>query len=394
MRRPVLAVVAALAIPIVASACSSSAGAPAAADAGAATASLGPCPAGGSEVTPDAVKTCLGKGGTDTGDCLDQLFAAYLKDHTTEDSLALLQCYGDHDPTIEGACHPVAHAIGRDTFVVKGVIDQSFAACNQTCHSGCYHGVMERFLRGDAADQGGHISFGELQAKIATACPTTLDQRIRFQCLHGLGHAILYYSGYDLRGSLKLCESTGDGWAQSSCWGGVFMENVAAAEPALRDLSPTDYHYPCDALDDVYKGECYVMQTSRMTEMGLTPPQIFDECRKAGIYTAACLQSLGRDLSNDARTGNPRGVSSTCELGVGDEVSACTRGVVYALIDNTWDGRFALPYCPTYAAPDNVTFCYQASVQYLTNVYGKTDLPDECAQYAPGNAACAAAASP
>ena len=353
------------------------------------------CPAGGTVVTPEGVQGCLGKTGSEIGACLDGLFAEYLKSHTTLEALALLQCYGDHDNNIEVACHPVSHAIGRDTFAIKGTIDQSFQACDQTCHSGCYHGVMERFLRGDAADQGGHISFAEIQAKVATACPATLESRQRFQCLHGLGHAILYYSGYDLRQSLVLCESTGDEWAKASCRGGVFMENLVAAESDKRDVSPTDYHYPCDAIDEKYKSDCYVMQTSRMTEMGLTSAQIFVECRKADIYSTICIQSLGRDLSNGARVGDARGVSSTCELGQNaDEVQACTRGVVYALIDNTWDGKFALPYCNTYTNADAKTYCYAASVVYLQNVYSKTkqDISDECAKYAPGVGGCDAAA--
>jgi len=41
------------------------------------------------------------------------------------------------------------------------------------------------------------------------------------------------------------------------------MENVFNATPESRDLSPTDYHYPCNNLSEKYRRECYVMQTSR-----------------------------------------------------------------------------------------------------------------------------------
>jgi hypothetical protein len=75
-------------------------------------------------------------------------------------------------------------------------------------------------------------------------------------------------------------------------------------------------------------------------------------------------------------------------------VPACTRGVVRALIDNTWDGTYALPYCATYGTPDNISYCYQVSLSYLVSVYSQTrpQLLDQCGKFAPGVAACTAAA--
>src|SRR6185369_3372773 len=102
-----------------------------------------------------------------------------------------------------------------------------------------------------------------LQTKIVAACPTTLVSPFRFQCLHGLGHAIEYATGYELKPSLTLCDALPTDWDKSSCWGGVFMENIVGAGDAQRDLSPTDYHYPCDTVGDQYKDQCYLIQTSR-----------------------------------------------------------------------------------------------------------------------------------
>ena len=339
-------------------------------------------------VSASAVKTCLTQGG-DPSACLEAVFRPYLKDQPTTKALAFLQCLEEADDTIRVACHPVAHAIGRETFAVQGSVDGSFQACDATCHSGCYHGAMERFLRGES-DANDHISFGELQAKVATACNKSLPLLLRFQCLHGLGHAVTYYTAYDLKVALTLCDATGDDWDAASCWGGVFMENLVAATPERRAVSPTDYHYPCTILDEKYRGSCYAMQTSRMTEMGLTAPQIFAECKNAGTHELTCVESLGRDLSNTARAGDPRAVSSTCELGVGDRIDACTRGVIHALADNSWDGRYAFPFCKTFVGAGSVAYCYATTVEYLQAVYQRTtdQLAQECAQYAPGVQAC------
>jgi hypothetical protein len=350
------------------------------------------CPNETSDVAHEKVKACLGTGPSEPT-CLDAIFAPYLETHTTAEALALLQCFEDHDTTLLGDCHPIAHSIGRLTFVHAKTVDASFAACDATCHSGCYHGAMERFLRGDSTSSD-HITLQELQVKAATACSTTTDSRLLFQCLHGLGHALLYYSSYALKASLSICSSTGAGWNEASCWGGVFMENIVAADPTQRDLSPTDYHYPCDALDDRYGDTCYQMQTSRMSEMGLDSAHIIVECRKANAHRPMCMQSLGRDLSNAVRTGDPKAVVAVCETGVAEDTSACTGGVVDALIDNTWDGRYALPYCALYPDEASATDCFASSMGHLKGVYGKTtdDLVAECNTLVPGSALCLAAA--
>ena len=151
------------------------------------------------------------------------------------------------------------------------------------------------------------------------------------------------------------------------------MENVFASVPAKSDLSPTDYHYPCRKLDEQYKSDCYVMQTTRMSQMGLATAGLFDECRKAGPYTLSCVQSIGRDLSNDARIGDPRPTAEKCEGGASQsEQEACVRGAIYALMDNTWDGQYAFPFCNSLRGDSLLSYCISASAQYLRATYDKT----------------------
>ncbi len=348
---------------------------------------------GAPNVSAQRIKDCVNQG-REEARCMEPFWAEYLKTHTTKEALGLLSCYANTDPDIAASCHPVSHAIGRQTFVVQGTIERSFAQCDQTCIAGCFHGVMERFLRGDT-DPEGHITLAELEARAANACSTDLPFPVRFQCVHGLGHGIEYYTGYALHPSLTVCDTLADGWSQSSCWGGVFMENIVGADATLRDLSPTDPHYPCDAVDDKYKEQCYLIQTSRMTEMGLGPEQILGECQKAGAWRDTCIRSMGRDLSNTAVAGDPRAVSKICEEAFGADRSSCTTGVVFSLVDNTWDGKFGMPYCPTYLDPADVMKCFQIVSGYLFHVYQKQDdaIAADCAKYVPGNQACITAAN-
>jgi hypothetical protein len=347
------------------------------------------------EVSLEAVKTCMGAGSS-SGACLDDLFRRFLDDHSTAEALALLESYSAQDRTVLVGCHPIAHAIGRGTFAAEGTVDKAFAACNFTCQSGCYHGAMERFLRGDAPSCSGHahIDLNEVRDRVTRACDPALADTLEFQCLHGLGHALMYFSGYDLEASLGMCDATADAWTQSSCYGGVFMENVVSAMPEMRDLSGTDYHYPCSKLNVQYKDDCYLMQTSRMVEMGLSIAQLFEQCRLAGQFKQTCMISIGRDLSNVARAGDPGYAADQCAIGAGEEREACTRGAVYALVDGTWDGTYALPFCASFPDAEGMNYCFGAAVRYLQTTYRKdaAAIQDECARFVPDNLACSAAA--
>jgi hypothetical protein len=341
--------------------------------------------------TAQEVKSCINSRGS--AECLDNLFAEALKRHSTLEILHLIQRYEAEDPELRRDCHPVVHAIGRETYRIKGNIHDSFAACDQTCHSGCYHGSVERFLRGDDiySQVDKHPSASELKQKAARACDPNILERLRFQCLHGLGHALLFFSRYQLVSSLEACDGLPDDWSRSSCYGGVFMENVSNATPETRDLSPTDYHYPCNKLADKYRGECYVMQTSRMTEMGLATDGVLRECNRAGEFRHQCMLSVGRDLSNDVRIGNMRAAAQNCELVRDESRLACTRGVVYALIDNTWDGRYALPFCATFNQENDQNACIRASAEYLTGTFEKStaEVAKECAAHVRDSKRCA-----
>ena len=341
------------------------------------------------------IKDCVNS--KNSAECLDRLFREALKNHSTLDALQLVQNYEAEDAEFRRDCHPIVHAIGRETYRIKGTIHDSFSACDQTCHSGCYHGSVERFLRGENiyTEVGRHPSAAELKQKAAIACDPKIALRFRFQCLHGLGHALLYFSRYQLKPSLEACDVLPEAWSRSSCYGGVFMENVSNATPETRDLSPTDYHYPCNKLDAKYREGCYVMQTSRMTEMGLDTAQIFRECEKAGEYRESCTVSVGRDLSNFVRAGQSRATAQKCELVTDESRLACMSGVIYALIDNTWDGRYALPFCSDFSQESDQNACFGISAQYLKGTFEKSaaDVARDCSRHVNQPARCAELAS-
>src|SRR3989338_2466510 len=340
-----------------------------------------------------AIDGCFGD--ADFEKCLAGFIEPYISANGTLAALKEINTLQQSDSRIRSSCHPIVHVIGRETFQQQGDIPKSFAACDQTCHSGCYHGAMERFLRGesvysDPAEERSHISETEVKQKIQMACQNDQQANLRFQCLHGLGHAVVFFLGYDLVKSLQYCDILSSPWDRQSCWGGAIMENITAADKSKRYLSATDYHFPCTALDDKYKNDCYVMQTSRMLEMGLSWDGIAAECKKAGLYRIACMQSMGRDASNNSRVEKPEAAARICEKTEGSDREACVRGVAYALADNTWDGTYVMPFCDSFLNVSDQSYCFRMTRNYMMGSLVRTEafVDQNCKTFVPNSDLC------
>src|SRR5258708_417656 len=108
-------------------------------------------------------------------------------------------------------------------------------------------------------------------------------------------------SNDELFDSLKTCDALSGGWEKTSCYSGVFMENVIVdgKNHFTKYLNPADPLYPCNAVDEKYKERCYIMQTSYMMKVFHADfAKIFATCKKADTgYVDTCYESLGRDAS-------------------------------------------------------------------------------------------------
>jgi hypothetical protein len=128
-----------------------------------------------------------------------------------------------------------------------------------------------------------------------------------------------------------------------------------------------------------------------MTGMGLDTERLFAECERAGRFRNQCMVSIGRDLSNAVRIGQSREAAQKCERVSGENRLACMHGVVYALVDNTWDGRYALPFCAALSEESDQNACVRASAEYLTGSFDKApaELAIECAAHLQSPNRCA-----
>ena len=340
------------------------------------------------------IKKCLEGDWEQLNSCYDHFLTNYAgTTKSTPELLAELEASRQVDVEIENSCHPMTHAIGRRALEIEGNIGDAFDACDFTCHSGCYHGVMERMFFSDTEIAGGtqHLSESQLSERVPGLCDeqnfTDPSRSVIFQCLHGIGHAILFAIDYDLHGALRICDNLSTPYEQGSCYGGVFMENVTAFDRSKRQIDFSDPHYPCNDVEHKYRRDCYQMQTSIMLEAGLSHDEIAAECSEA-TFPNECYVSIGRDMSSYVRVDQAEIPRKLCEeysdkYGFAD---ACARGVIFALIDNTWDAEYAFQFCNILKESFQPT-CYNSATDYMSWSYqmDKEQLQGQCRLFAGDN---------
>jgi plastocyanin len=231
-------------------------------------------------------------------------------------------------------CHQEAHTIGRLGFEVEG--EEAFPSCDASCHSGCYHGAMESFLNKEGTT--------DLADNIDRICQKFGTSFGIFECLHGVGHGVLAYLDYDLPGALKQCGGLSNSFAQSSCYGGLFMENILTGQGLGASekghitnwVNRTDPYYPCDKIDQAsdIQYQCWQMQTSWMLTMaGYNFDTVIKQCLKAPVgFIPVCFKSLGRDIAGHTLR-NPEKIASLCAKVEGRYYDDCMTGALNVIVD-------------------------------------------------------------
>lgn len=248
--------------------------------------------------------------------CFEQAFGNLAYSDGPKRALAVFEQKIETDPTVR-VCHRIAHALGAGGLAhYDGDVGRAFADGTAACWSGYYHGILERAFAG--------VSERELPAVSRRLCESPDVRRndfIAYQCVHGLGHGLMIYTDYDLPISLKTCDALETSWDQSSCTGGVFMENLQTSYGTTSEwLRADDPLYPCQTVAERHKLYCYLMVTSRILDVvGGDWQQTVDWCRKAEPnWIATCFQSLGRDASGRSLQ-SPAEILRICALADGME---------------------------------------------------------------------------
>jgi hypothetical protein len=315
--------------------------------------------------------------------CYEQAFGNVAYYDGPKAALKLFAQQMASNKAIESGCHRIAHTIGSASLVRDhGDIPKAFAAGSSICWSGYYHGILERAFFG-ISTQAGLIKAAR---RVCASPALQSDQWLLYQCVHGLGHGLMISTGYDLPFALHVCDRLQTSWDQTSCTGGVYMENVNAANgTAYGGRTPwvrsNDLVYPCDAA--VTKGHrlyCYLMVTSRvLAANGYDWKATAKICAHVQrIWVSTCFQSYGRDADGSSRQ-DPVRDRALCKLaGAGER--DCLYGAVRDLTANYAGGKQASVLCSQLAAGFKAD-CYRGIGTILGSL--KPDTPGR-------HAACAA----
>ncbi|HSX29423.1 MAG TPA: hypothetical protein VLE73_02590 [Candidatus Saccharimonadales bacterium] len=232
--------------------------------------------------------------------CYSTYFQAETKSANPKTALAeMQQLYDQGDEYVVSQCHQLAHQVGHAGYDKYGSLGKAFENGDNFCWSGYYHGITEQAV--------GKMGRDEIKKQANNICKDLAKHKRysfdHYNCVHGLGHGFMAVDNYNLFTALKTCDLLKDSWERSSCYGGVFMENVMVdvRQDGKSDyLKPDQPMYPCTAVAESYKYQCYLMQTSyALKQNSYNFADGFRLCRDVAdpAYTTICYQSLGRDAS-------------------------------------------------------------------------------------------------
>ncbi len=254
------------------------------------------------------------------------------------------------------SCHDTAHKAGRMAYELAGA--DAFKQCSSECHSGCYHGATEAYFKEHGTEN--------LSENIATLCSSELNAFFTHQCFHGIGHGLTAWTNYDVPKALTDCDLLPNSSAQSSCWTGVFMENIvgglASKEGHVSKYLSSDPLYPCTdpKVEEKYRVSCYFLQTSRMMQLFASDfKKIGDACAKAPKeYQRSCFESMGRDVGGVHRADSTMAIKMCSYAPKGSARVGCLVGAVQ---DTFWDPSgqdIALGFCKKLTDKEEKDACY------------------------------------
>ena len=325
--------------------------------------------------------------------CFDLFMQRKIEVNATKELMAELASVMEKSEEMELSCHEVAHSIGRVSMLQPGKsLADVFSECTQTCHSGCYHGAMQAFFLKETMPDADvyelrdeHVSLSDLQRVVNRTCAELENRGAKwFQCLHGMGHAIQFSLENNLTMALGVCDMLATDFERNSCYGGAIMENLVSEDRETRQIKHGDPQYPCSGLEEKYKYQCYMMQPSVMMEIfDYDASKVVESCKDAGAYVGTCYLGLGRDLSDDFRVDKGTAYDIIGEIPETYRMDYVS-GLVYALADNTWDGRYAFPFCSG-LDEELKGGCYSTAINYLnTGLFvSMEEIESSCRAYSP-----------
>ena len=259
-------------------------------------------------------------------------------------ALRRLEALIRQDRTVLRHCHAIAHEIGRAAYDRYGTFGEAMRYQSEVCNSGYMHGIIEQQFSRPAA----------LVSVMRSLCEDYPQGKyMRWECHHGLGHGVMFYSANNLPRALKLCESLEDG--AITCINGAFMENFNTDQKVhpSRYLRAEDPFYPCAEQEARYKSECYIYAPTYY--LSLHPDEYaaaltWCETAEPG-HQATCAVGVGSQAIKENMS-DPPFVEAMCESGRADLAGSCIHGIAGLAINHFGALAPARDVCQQLKAPN------------------------------------------
>lgn len=245
--------------------------------------------------------------------CYKTYFSGLMKKEDAGAAVAEILKLSASDTYVASQCHQITHDLGREAAGYYKTLGEALSFEASACWSGYYHGVVEQRMSGYDDE--------ELLELVPTFCKEPAKNQysfVHYNCAHGVGHGIMLRFDADLFASVPYCKKMNDPWEQSSCVSGAIMQNVVSAQEGNpgATFKTGDLVYPCNAVEEEFKDECWGMQTSYILwQSNQDLSKGFQICDTVEAdFADDCYQSMGRDISGNSLLDSAKVVEG-CNLG-------------------------------------------------------------------------------
>ncbi len=330
-----------------------------------------------------------------------------LRRHGLAAALDTLESAAREDTVVLRQGHQLAHALGREAVRLSGGDASVIGQCTPVFASGCYHGVVEAFVR-----TGGRVDMAGLE-RLCVAAGSDERPGPVSECVHGLGHGVLGAVG-DLDATLRLCDGLRPAF-QDPCHSGAFMEAISSALSAAGPdagsthaghhgamhgghrapgavaagplaIDPADPYSPCDRYGNPYGSACWLFQGFViLRRVGFDAGDALRVCDGApAARVAGCYESIGHQVTGLFQR-DDASILAQCERGRTDFAADCAGGAARALAQIDWSGARALRLCAASPAAWKET-CYRTAAAVLGTLAPEPRRGALCGEVEPGYA--------
>ena len=257
-------------------------------------------------------------------------------------------------------CHGEAHDLGKEIVAQVRELGPAMQLCGNRCASGCMHGILTEVFLGTTGQEnaGHHLTLADLKPKMRAICEDKVitDTYEPGNCAHGVGHAVLILSGYDLGEALQHCAAFESAPLIYYCATGVFMEYETKPEAHKRDTR--SLHYPCDTYTQ-FPVACYKYRTTfiLVKHRGDIAP-VAEEClRLEASLRRGCFYGLGYAYQGTLSK-QPDRLATICGFGDAQDQAMCINGAIETLAD--YNKEAALRACRALSG-ENAAVCGAAT---------------------------------